>query len=106
MARAALNWTTIDLARAAGVGANTVNRFETGEDARISSVEKIQAAFEGAGVEFIRNGVKVRPAKAREQIAEVAPEDEAAHPEPAVGKNAPLVQVDGVSRVRDPLKRR
>lgn len=53
MGRAALNWSTQDLAKAAGVGANTVNRFEAGQDARVSSVDKMQAALEAAGVEFI-----------------------------------------------------
>ena len=32
MARAALEWSTTDLARAADVGVNSVNRFETGRD--------------------------------------------------------------------------
>jgi transcriptional regulator with XRE-family HTH domain len=34
MARAALGWTIVDLARAADVSTNTVNRFESGNDAR------------------------------------------------------------------------
>ncbi len=53
MARAALGWSTQDLARQAGVGGNTVNRFEAGQDARVSSVEKMQRALEEAGVQFI-----------------------------------------------------
>lgn len=53
MGRAALGWTTQDLAREAGVGANTINRFEAGQDARISSVEKMRSAFEAAGLEII-----------------------------------------------------
>ena len=56
MARAALEWSTQELAQRAGVGANTVNRFEGGHDARVSSVEKIQAVFEAAGIEFIDGG--------------------------------------------------
>lgn len=65
MARAALSWNTHDLARHAGVGANTVNRFEAGQDARISSVEKMRLAFERADVEFIAEngggpGVRLR----------------------------------------------
>ena len=57
MARAALGWTTQDLAREASVGANTINRFEAGQDARVSSVDKMRAALEAAGVEFIpQNG--------------------------------------------------
>jgi transcriptional regulator with XRE-family HTH domain len=63
MARAALEWRTADLARAANVGANTVNRFETGRDARISTVEKLRSALEAAGITFIAEnggGVGVR----------------------------------------------
>jgi transcriptional regulator with XRE-family HTH domain len=72
MARAALNWSTTDLARAADVGPATVNRFETGQDARISTVEKLRAALEAAGVVFIAQngggaGVRFREAKARKQ---------------------------------------
>jgi predicted transcriptional regulator len=53
MARSALSLTTADLAALAEVGVNTVNRFEAGQDARLSSVAKMQAALEKAGVEFI-----------------------------------------------------
>jgi predicted transcriptional regulator len=53
MARSALSLTTADLAKMADVGVNTVNRFEAGQDARLSSVEKIKIALEKAGVEFI-----------------------------------------------------
>ena len=53
MARAALGWTTQNLADEAGVGVNTVVRFESGEDARMSSVDKIRQALEKAGVIFI-----------------------------------------------------
>ncbi|MCK3777222.1 helix-turn-helix domain-containing protein [Ensifer sesbaniae] len=44
MGRAALNWSTQELAQKAGVGANTVNRFEAGQDARVSSVERMTTA--------------------------------------------------------------
>jgi transcriptional regulator with XRE-family HTH domain len=65
MARAALNWSTADLAREAGVGVNTVNRFEAGNDARVSSLDKMRRALEAAGVIFIEGngdgpGVKLR----------------------------------------------
>ena len=53
MARAALEWRTTDLARAANVGLNTVNRFETGRDARMSTVEKLRTALEAMGIVFI-----------------------------------------------------
>lgn len=53
MARAALGWSTQDLAREAGVGVNTVNRFEAGQDARVSSMDKMRVTLEAAGVQFI-----------------------------------------------------
>ena len=65
MARAALGWSTQDLAREAAVGVNTVNRFEAGQDARISTVEKMRSVFEQAGIIFIQQngdgpGVRLR----------------------------------------------
>lgn len=56
MGRAALNWSTQELARKSDVGANTVNRFEAGQDARVSSVDKMRKAMEDAGVVFISDG--------------------------------------------------
>jgi transcriptional regulator with XRE-family HTH domain len=52
-ARALLNWTEADLARAAGVSLITVRNFEAGKamEARLSSV-LMQRALEGAGVQF------------------------------------------------------
>jgi transcriptional regulator with XRE-family HTH domain len=72
MARAALSWSTTDLARAANVGQATVNRFETGRDARISTVEKLRAALEAAGIAFIAEkgggvGVRLRKPSANKQ---------------------------------------
>ncbi|MCJ2099490.1 helix-turn-helix domain-containing protein [Methylobacterium sp. E-046] len=69
MARAALGWTTQDLAREASVGVNTINRFEAGQDARVSSVDKIRLALESAGLEFIPEngggaGIRFRERKA------------------------------------------
>jgi transcriptional regulator with XRE-family HTH domain len=42
-----------ELAKKAGVTANTVTRIENGADAKQSTIEKLQQALEGAGVEFI-----------------------------------------------------
>jgi len=72
MARAALDWRTTDLARAASVGLNTVNRFEAGRDARISSVDKLRSALEAAGIAFIAEngggvGVRFREPSASKQ---------------------------------------
>jgi len=65
MARAALGWSTQELAKAADVGVNTVNRFEAGQDARVSSVEKMRRTLELAGVIFVAEngegpGVRLR----------------------------------------------
>ncbi len=63
MARAALGWSTTDLALAANVGVNTVNRFEAGRDSRVSTVEKLRTSMEAAGLVFIPEnggGVGVR----------------------------------------------
>jgi hypothetical protein len=72
MARAALSWRTTDLARAANVGLNTVNRFEAGRDARMSSVEKLRSTLEAAGLSFIAEngggvGVRFREPNAKKQ---------------------------------------
>lgn len=56
MARAALDLGCADLARLAGVGINTVSRFEQGGDARRSSVEAMKSALEAQGVVFIGTG--------------------------------------------------
>ena len=64
-ARALIGWSTQQLASLAEVGVNTVNRFEGGQDARMSSVDKIRLALEAAGVLFIAEngegpGVRLR----------------------------------------------
>lgn len=70
MARAALNWTTRMLAEKAGVGVNTVTRFEQGGEAMVGTVAKLRAALEAAGVEFIPEngggpGVRLKKAPAK-----------------------------------------
>jgi len=53
MARAAAGWGVRDLAKKAGVTANTVTRIENGADAKQSTMDKLQHALEVAGVDFI-----------------------------------------------------
>ena len=63
MARAALGWGVRELAKMSDVAANTISKIENGSDARVSTVERIQAALETAGIEFISEnggGVGVR----------------------------------------------
>jgi transcriptional regulator with XRE-family HTH domain len=74
MGRAGLSWSTTELAARAGVGANTVNRFEAGQDARMSSVAKMRAAFEAAGVVFLAEdgegtGVRLRKGMEPQPVA-------------------------------------
>jgi len=53
MARAAVRWGVRDLAKKAGITANTVTRIENGADAKQSTMDALQQALESAGVEFI-----------------------------------------------------
>ncbi len=53
MARAAVGWGVRELARKAGVTANTVTRIENGADAKQSTMDRLQQALESAGVQFI-----------------------------------------------------
>jgi len=69
IARAALGWNAQTLATKAGVGHNTVNRFESGaHQPRGVTLEALRGALELAGVEFIAEngggaGVRLRKAK-------------------------------------------
>lgn len=56
MARAALGWGVRDLARVAGVTANTISRYENGADALGGTLTKIQKALEAEGIMFIDDG--------------------------------------------------
>jgi transcriptional regulator with XRE-family HTH domain len=53
MARAAVGWGVRELAKKAGVTANTVTRIENGADAKQSTMDRLQHALEVAGVELI-----------------------------------------------------
>jgi predicted transcriptional regulator len=56
-ARALLGWKQTDLAEAAGVSEMTVKGVERGAtDSRGSTLQKIQRAFEKAGIELIPEG--------------------------------------------------
>jgi transcriptional regulator with XRE-family HTH domain len=65
MARAAVGWGVRELAKEAGVTANTVTRIENGADAKQSTMDRLQHALEAAGIEFIQengggSGVRLR----------------------------------------------
>ena len=56
-ARALLNWKQSDLAKASGVAESTIKLVERGAvDTRSGTLEKLQIAFEKAGVKFIPDG--------------------------------------------------
>ena len=65
-ARSLLGWKQRDLAKAAGIGLATIQRIEKSEgpaSGNYSTVLKIQAALERAGIEFTdgeRDGIGVR----------------------------------------------
>ena len=54
MARAAVGWGVRELAKKAGVTANTVTRIENGADARQSTIDRLQQALEAVGVSYRR----------------------------------------------------
>jgi transcriptional regulator with XRE-family HTH domain len=60
MARAALNWTVRDLAKATGLHRNTITNIEVGRYAgNQGSISVIENVFRQAGVEFLsQNGVR------------------------------------------------
>ncbi|WP_413989101.1 helix-turn-helix domain-containing protein [Labrys okinawensis] len=63
MARTALGWGVIDLAREAHVSTQTVVRFERGDQLKNHTVDNLQSAMENAGIQFIPEnggGVGVR----------------------------------------------
>ncbi|MGE0108633.1 MAG: helix-turn-helix domain-containing protein [Bdellovibrionales bacterium] len=56
-ARALLKWENTDLAEKTGLGSNTISLIENEKtQPRASSMEKLQAVFESAGIEFTGNG--------------------------------------------------
>ncbi|TPJ64165.1 helix-turn-helix domain-containing protein [Mesorhizobium sp. B2-7-1] len=66
MARAALGWGVLELAKEAGVSTQTVVRFERGEALKQSTIAELRATFEAAGIEFIAEngggpGVRLSP---------------------------------------------
>ena len=70
MARAAVGWGVRELAERANITPNTVSRIENGGDALASTLDRIRAALEDAGVIFIdedEEGPGVRLRKSKDQ---------------------------------------
>ena len=59
MARAGLDWTLDDLAKASGVNRRSIINFENDGAASFASVAKLRAALEKMGVVFIERGVYI-----------------------------------------------
>jgi transcriptional regulator with XRE-family HTH domain len=60
-ARGLLGWKSKDLAQKALVGINTVTRFEAGNSVEQLTIARLKQAFENAGIEFIEDGVRIKP---------------------------------------------
>lgn len=56
MARIGLGLSNSELAKASGVGVNTVSRFEQGADIRVSNAIALKGALEKAGAVFLDEG--------------------------------------------------
>jgi predicted transcriptional regulator len=81
-ARAMVRMEQERLAALAGIAVNTVRRLEAADgplDARTSTLRKLQAVLEEAGIEFITGGARLRERAAEEAegVDDAAPE---AHP--------------------------
>ncbi|OYX71783.1 MAG: hypothetical protein B7Y95_12220 [Rhizobiales bacterium 32-66-11] len=61
-ARALLGWTKGDLERSCGIPTATIKALETGGVSdQPESLQRMRAALDTAGVEFIEAGVRLRP---------------------------------------------
>lgn len=59
MARAALDWSGADLAKASSISARTVAKFELGETVSAETVEAFRSAFVREEVEFHSQGARL-----------------------------------------------
>lgn len=61
-ARALLGWTKGDLERSCGIPSATIKAIETGGVSdQPEALQRMRAALDAAGVEFIEAGVRLRP---------------------------------------------
>ncbi len=75
MARAAVGWGVRELAERANITPNTVSRIENGGDALASTLDRIQAALEDAGVIFIDEDEEGPGVRLRKSHSEGHPDD-------------------------------
>lgn len=64
MARAALDWSQLDLAERSGVGSTSIKKFELGSALRPALLARLRGSMEAAGIGFIDEGAKVRGRRA------------------------------------------
>ena len=89
MARAAIGWGVRELAKKAGITANTVTRIENGADAKQSTMDRLQSALEAAGVEFTNGdqpGVRLTKATTPRSAESASPSRPTATAKVARGK--------------------
>jgi transcriptional regulator with XRE-family HTH domain len=94
MARAAAGWGVRELAKKAGVTANTVTRIENGADAKQSTMDALQRALEAAGVEFTNGdqpGVRLTKAAAARSAEPARPSERTPSAKAARGKTAKAI---------------
>ncbi|MCW6512856.1 helix-turn-helix domain-containing protein [Lichenifustis flavocetrariae] len=60
MARAALDWSQLELARMSGIGSTSIKKFELGAKLRPHLLSELRRSMEAAGIEFIEEGAVVR----------------------------------------------
>ncbi|WP_112772775.1 helix-turn-helix transcriptional regulator [Ensifer adhaerens] len=53
LARVALGWGVLELAKMANVSTQTITRLERGERLRAPTLERVQRVLEDAGIDFI-----------------------------------------------------
>jgi len=95
MARAAAGWGVRELAKRAGVTANTVTRIENGADAKQSTMDALQRALESAGVEFT-NGEQPGVRLAKNGATE--PADRASGPDKTPPARLPQGKTTGAAK--------
>jgi transcriptional regulator with XRE-family HTH domain len=98
MARAAVGWGVRELAKKAGVTANTVTRIENGADAKQSTIDALQRALEAAGVEFTNGeqpGVRLIKAAAAQSAKRVGASNPTPAAQAARRKNAKAAEKKG-----------
>jgi transcriptional regulator with XRE-family HTH domain len=65
MARAAMGWSVDYVAKQTGLHRNTISRFESGVDSRLSTARALEKLFNDAGIVFRPDGLVEPPPESR-----------------------------------------